>query len=60
VGMTRKCNWCGSTTNKPLDDFYLIGWSAVEISNGPVICACEEHGDKLKEYMEKELLEKAR
>ena len=46
----RKCFKCEKTTNKTLNDFYLIGWNAVSLDNKESKCACPEHSDELMHY----------
>ena len=47
--MKRKCEFCEKTTNKPLDEFYLINWNAYSIDREKSRCACPEHRELLKE-----------
>ena len=49
--MKRKCKFCNETTNKPLNDFHEIGWSAYSLDGEKSICACPKHTKKLQEEM---------
>ena len=51
----KKCNWCENTTDQSREDFHEIGWTAVQIGNKKMVCACPKHHHRLKKYMHKEL-----
>lgn len=49
--MKKTCEVCGNWTDRPLDDFHEIGWSAFSIGNEKAKCFCPLHQKECKQVM---------
>jgi hypothetical protein len=52
----KKCKFCDGETNKSIDDFYIIGWQAIQFGNKKIVYACPDHKEDFKKYIHKELM----